>query len=118
MMRRAFALPLLLALAGCEWLDFMSPTPPAVAYMTVGTYSWGCGYDWNGAATDIKDAPRLAREWEGGKAAAILFRFDPVPDECVRPAHAALKQAGFARVWTISTAKPDLGDPPLLPQRW
>lgn len=118
-MRRALVLPFLLSPSGCDYLDFLSPPDPAVAYLTVGSYSGRCGYDWNGAAIDIGAVPRLAGEWEGGKDAAFLFRFEPVPDNCVEQARSALGKGGFTRVWTINAAKPAPGDPPLLvPNRW
>lgn len=93
----------------------MSAPDPAIAYMTVGRYSWGCGYDWNGAGVTLEGARRLSREWVRGREAAILFRFDPVSQECVDQAQAVVREAGFVRIWVISTPKPRAGGPPLLP---
>jgi hypothetical protein len=112
MIRSALAMGFTLSLAAC---DFMSPPDPAIAYATVGTNGSGCGYDWNGASVGLDGLRRLPREWRRGREAAILFRYDPVPQSCVEEAMTALKQAGFVRVWVISAPKPGPADPPLLP---
>lgn len=116
-MRRALVLPFLLSLSACDYLPLLRPPDPAVAYMTVGTYSWGCGYDWNGAGVEIAAVPRLAREWKGGKDSAFLFRFDPVPETCVEQARSALAKGGFRKVWIVETVKPASGEV-LVPHRW
>jgi hypothetical protein len=108
-MRSAFIAPCLLMTAAC------TQAPPALPYATVGTYSGECGYDWNGAGAELESLERLAREWDRGHDAALLFRFDDVPQKCVNAAFSSLKRAGFVRVWIIPTPKPRTGDPPLVP---
>jgi hypothetical protein len=84
-------------------------------YMTVGTYSWGCGYDWNGAAVDVDRVPELAKRWHGSRLAALLFRFDPVDEACVRRAYRALQLAGFEKIHVIPKSAQDAKDPYPIP---
>ena len=116
---RVFPLVILFSLAGCNPLDFLHPAPPAVAYVTVGTYGGSCGYEWNRGAMLLNNPKtfKKAIEWDGGKEAALLFRFEPVATECVEKARLWLKKAGFQRVWLIETPKTVGFSGPLLPNR-
>ncbi|QAY78922.1 hypothetical protein [Sphingosinicella sp. BN140058] len=74
-----------------------------------------CGYDWNGAGVELEGIASLAKEWDRGHEAAMLFRFDNPQETCVKAAYAALKRAGFVRVWIVSTPTPKATDPVLIP---
>jgi hypothetical protein len=60
---------------------------------------------------------KKAVEWDGGKEAALLFRFQPVATECVEKARLWLRKAGFQQVWLVETPQPPAFSGPLLPHR-
>ncbi|KLE34484.1 hypothetical protein [Aurantiacibacter luteus] len=99
------------AVSGC------APGPPALPYLTIGEYAGECGFSWNDAAIRLDMLPRLAEEWEGSTDVLMVFRFDPVPAACVAQAEQAYRSLGFRRVYVVGMAKPEPGDPPLLPPR-
>ena len=92
-----------------------APKPPVLPYLTIGEYSWGCGYDWNGAGVELSSVPELSRRWEGPRDVLIVFHFDPVPTTCVEQAGKLIPTLGFSRVYEVSVRKPRPGDPPLIP---
>ncbi len=114
-MTTARALRLALASALGIVLPACAPAPPDVPYLTIGTYSGECGYDWNGAAAHLKDLPELAARWDKPREMLMVFRFEPVPEACVEKARSVYRSLGFRRVYIVTMPKPQQGDPPLVP---
>lgn len=96
-------------------LPACTPKPPVIPYLTVGENGEGCGYDWNGAAVNLEMVPRLAKKWSGPRDVLMVFRFDPVSEDCLSIARKTYQSLGFRRIYVVSMPKPKSGDPALIP---
>ncbi len=110
----SFALLATCITGGCR------PKPPALPYLTVGEYDpsifpEGCGYDWNGAGTELSDLSIAAKQWTRSHDVLMVFEFKGTSPKCLSAARAVYRRLGFSRIYVVSVAKPKLTDPPLIP---